>query len=63
MSALHELPEFDWEEIKKHNDKSSLWIVVHDCVYDVTSFQEEVCKKVILYNVKLIFFMQPASWR
>ncbi|XP_065915740.1 uncharacterized protein [Dysidea avara] len=41
MSGVKELPEFEWEEIKKHNNKSSLWIVIHDCVYDVTSFQEE----------------------
>lgn len=45
MSGLEELPEFDWDEIKKHNNKSGLWLVVHDCVYDVTSFLEEVCKR------------------
>ena len=42
MSALKKLPEYDWDEIRKHNNKSSSWIVIQDCVYDVTSFQEEV---------------------
>ena len=45
MSGIQELPEFEWEEIKKHNTTVSLWIVVHDCVYDVTSFQEEVSER------------------
>ena len=42
MSGIQELPEFEWEEIAKHNNKSSLWIVIHDCIYDITSFMEEV---------------------
>ena len=31
------------EEIKLHNDGRSTWLVIHDKVYDVTSFLEEVC--------------------
>ena len=31
------------EEIKKHNDGRACWIVLHDNVYDVTTFLEEVC--------------------
>ena len=30
------------DEIKKHNDGKSTWLIIHDKVYDVTSFLEEV---------------------
>lgn len=36
------LPVFTMEEVAKHNTAESLWLVVHDKVYDVTSFMEEV---------------------
>ncbi|CAK1542913.1 unnamed protein product [Leptosia nina] len=29
------------EEVKKHRRKSSVWMVIHNDVYDVTSFLEE----------------------
>ncbi|XP_064640287.1 cytochrome b5-like isoform X2 [Lineus longissimus] len=29
------------EEVKKHNDSKSSWLVIHDRVYDVTKFLEE----------------------
>jgi fatty acid desaturase 2 (delta-6 desaturase) len=32
---------YDWEEIRKHNKKTDLWIVVNDIVYDVTKFQQK----------------------
>ena len=35
--------KYTWEEIQKHNTNTSLWIVVHNKVYDVTRFMEEVC--------------------
>ena len=37
-----ELEKIAWEDIKKHNTSSSLWIVVHNTIYDVTKFMEEV---------------------
>lgn len=30
------------EEVKKHADEKSSWIIIHDDVYDVTGFLEEV---------------------
>nr|CAB3235063.1 cytochrome b5-like [Phallusia mammillata] len=32
---------FRLEEVKKHNDVKSSWIIVHNKVYDVTKFLEE----------------------
>ncbi|RXG73069.1 cytochrome b5 [Armadillidium vulgare] len=29
-------------EIENHNDKSSCWVVIHDKVYDLTKFLDEV---------------------
>ncbi|KAL5467686.1 hypothetical protein EMCRGX_G031949 [Ephydatia muelleri] len=36
-----QLPAYTWEQIKEHNHSKSLWVVVHDNVYDVTKFLEE----------------------
>jgi cytochrome b involved in lipid metabolism len=30
---------YDWEEIRKHNKKDDMWLVVNDNVYDVTRFR------------------------
>lgn len=30
------------EELKQHKDAKSLWLAIHDQVYDVTKFMEEV---------------------
>jgi len=32
---------YSYEEIKKHNDNHSTWIVIHNDVYDVTKFLNE----------------------
>ena len=34
--------KYSWEEVAKHNNTQSLWIVVDGKVYDVTEFMEEV---------------------
>ncbi|XP_064399084.1 cytochrome b5-like [Halichondria panicea] len=41
MSGDSEEKTFSWEEVNKHNNSESLWLVVHDIVYDVTKFMEE----------------------
>lgn len=38
---MAELKTYSLEEIKKHNNDKSCWIVVHGKVYDVTAFLEE----------------------
>ena len=37
-----QLPRYTWEEISRHNNASSLWIVLDGKVYDVTSWKDEV---------------------
>ena len=32
------------EELKKHKDGKSCWVAIHDKVYDVTKFLEEVSR-------------------
>lgn len=33
-----------WNEIHKHNHRSSCWVVIHGKVYDLTSFVNDVRK-------------------
>jgi len=35
--------KFALKEVESHVDKKSCWIVIHNNVYDVTKFLEEVC--------------------
>lgn len=46
---------FTLEEVAKHNEKKSTWIVIHDSVYDVTPFLDEVSFfQFILKQIKFI---------
>ena len=36
------LKKYSWEEVRQHQSRSSLWVVVHNKVYDVTEFMDEV---------------------
>lgn len=37
------LKKYTWEEVKSHQSlPDSIWIVVHNKVYDITEFLEEV---------------------
>ncbi|XP_017487503.1 PREDICTED: cytochrome b5-like [Rhagoletis zephyria] len=38
---MAEVKTFTLEEIATHNEKKSVWIVIHDSVYDVTPFLDE----------------------
>lgn len=37
--------QFTYEEIQKHKDNKSAYILIHNNVYDVTAFLNEVCIK------------------
>lgn len=34
---------FRMSEVSEHNSKKSAWFVIHDKVYDITKFMDEVC--------------------
>lgn len=36
--------QYKREDVKKHNDNQSSWIVIHNNIYDVTAFLNEVGK-------------------
>ncbi|RWS25604.1 cytochrome b5-like protein [Leptotrombidium deliense] len=38
---------FTKEEVAKHKNKESTYLIIHDKVYDVTKFLEEVCMNCI----------------
>lgn len=40
---------FKMEDVKKHNDAKSTWIVIHNAVYDVTEFLNEVSTFFVLH--------------
>ena len=42
MESAPEKKVYRLEEVKQHKDVKSAWIVVHNKVYDVTKFLEEV---------------------
>ena len=35
---VHELPVYDFTEMKKHNSESDCWIAIHKKAYDITPF-------------------------
>lgn len=42
-----EVNYFSMEEVKTHDKSKSTWLVIHDKVYDVTKFLEEVSFKCV----------------
>ncbi len=42
MAQNEETTQYSLEEVAKHNEKKSVWLLIHDNVYDVTKFLEEV---------------------
>ena len=40
----------DLEEILQHNTKESLWLLIHNKVYDVTNFKHPGGKQILLQN-------------
>lgn len=38
------------DEIQKHNTSKSTWIIIHNKVYDVTKFLEEVSGPLVLHG-------------
>lgn len=42
MTTTNETKFFSMDEVKKHNQPTDVWFVIHDKVYDVTKFLYEV---------------------
>ena len=40
---MSELQQYTLEQVAEHNTRQSPWVVIHDKVYDVQRFLEEVC--------------------
>lgn len=36
-----QMNNFTWNEVKRHNSKNDLWIVIDGYVYDITNFQKK----------------------
>lgn len=49
---------FSMTEVKKHNTKEDLWMVIHDKVYDVTKFIHEVSWIWFLCCLNCCFLLQ-----
>ena len=54
MAENEETKYFTLEEVEKHNEKKSVWLLIHDSVYDVTKFLEEVCPQHCPQNTFLL---------
>ena len=55
---------FTYEEVKTHNSSESLWVIIHDKVYDVTKFKEEVGhREPIRYGAtRVVLFSKASGW-
>lgn len=42
---------FRIEEVKKHNSVKSSWVIIHNKVYDITKFLEDV-SFILIYVIK-----------
>lgn len=58
MATSSETKTYSLEEISKHKDKNSTWLLIHDEVYDVTQFLEEVSRDLFILNYSL-FTREP----
>ena len=59
---------FKLTEVAEHNkskgENKSIWIVIHDKVYDVTKFMDEVSNRVMPFKIlSYLLFDVAASWR
>lgn len=44
-----EKKEYSLAEVQKHKTAESLWLVIHNLVYDVTKFMDEVCYSLVFF--------------
>ena len=55
MASEADVKVFKLEEVKEHNkskgEDRSIWVVIHDKVYDITKFLDEVNSSVLALHV------------
>jgi hypothetical protein len=49
---------YSFEEVSKHNSREDLWMIIDGKVYDITKFQDEVKKNIIIAST---FFCSSLS--
>lgn len=52
-----EIKQYSLAEIATHNSNKSAWIVIHNNIYDVTAFLNEVC--ILVYKFIIFFIVNP----
>lgn len=57
------LQQYTWEEVRQHQSRNSLWVVIRDKVYDVTEFMDEVSLESRVVTQSPLFPRLAASWR
>ena len=62
MASEAEAKVYKLEEVKEHNkskgEDRSIWVVIHDKVYDITKFLDEVILFYMLHALELTIFLQ-----
>ena len=62
MASEAEAKVFKLEEVKEHNkskgEDRSIWVVIHDKVYDITKFLDEVILFCMLHALEFNIFLQ-----
>lgn len=53
---------FTYEEVKKHNKHDDLWVVIHDKVYNLTSFISDVSFICVYLYYIFLFILVKKNW-
>lgn len=52
---MSEFKQYSLAEVAKHNSNKSVWFVIHNNIYDVTEFLNEVSKSYIFTTIHVSF--------
>lgn len=53
---------FRLSEVAEHKERSSCWLIIHNNVYDVTGFLDEVSRSMIIYCVRNFIVFGRATY-
>lgn len=54
---MSEFKQYSLAEVAKHNSNKSVWFVIHNNIYDVTEFLNEVSKSYIFTTIHVSHLM------